>query len=76
MEAAAHAAGVGVSSAYRWVARGRTGDPRFATLAAVSKEKGLAWVFGRVNLAQWNGQSCVISVLSKRPATPCNLQSA
>ena len=45
IEAAAQSAGVGVSSAYRWVARGRTGDPRFATLAAVSKEKRHWWSF-------------------------------
>ena len=43
LEVAADSAGVGKSSVYRWAARGRGGDPRFATLAAVSKEKGSKW---------------------------------
>jgi hypothetical protein len=36
IETAAGTAGVGISSAYRWVALGRSGDPRFATLAALA----------------------------------------
>jgi hypothetical protein len=43
VQKAAQSAGVGTSSAYRWIARGRSGDPRFATLAAVSKKKGSDW---------------------------------
>ena len=45
LEVAAQSAGVGKSSVYRWAARGRGGDPRFATLATVSKEKGTKWTW-------------------------------
>jgi transposase-like protein len=55
VEAAAQAASVGVSTAYRWVARGRSGDPAFTVLAALaetarkrrlrSPSKGLSFPF-------------------------------
>jgi hypothetical protein len=38
IEAAALAANVGISTAYRWVARGRSGDPRFTMLAALAEK--------------------------------------
>ena len=34
LEAAAKSAGIGVSTLYRWLERGRRGDPRFLPLAA------------------------------------------
>ena len=33
LEAAAKSAGIGVSTLYRWLERGRRGDPRFSPLA-------------------------------------------
>ena len=55
VETAAHSAGVGVSSVYRWAARGRSGDPRFATLAAVSKKKGSGWAWKGFDLGSFKG---------------------
>jgi hypothetical protein len=39
VEYAANQAGVGRSSVYRWIAQGRSGDPRFATLVAMITKK-------------------------------------
>jgi DNA-binding phage protein len=50
IEAAAATAGIGISSIYRWVALGRSGDPRFATLAAVAKKRGGA-IFDEIDRA-------------------------
>jgi hypothetical protein len=46
LETAAREAGVGVSTAYRWLVAGRAGNPPFAELAvmvAVAKERRGAW---------------------------------
>jgi hypothetical protein len=37
-EAAAHAAGIGQSTLYRWLAKARAGDPRFGPLADVVRQ--------------------------------------
>jgi hypothetical protein len=57
VQIAAQSAGVGTSSAYRWIARGRSGDPRFATLAAVSKKKGsvFPWTWKGFDLGSLRG---------------------
>jgi hypothetical protein len=55
VEVAAQSAGVGTSSAYRWIARGRSGDPRFATLATVSKKKGSDWAWRGWDLGSLRG---------------------
>jgi hypothetical protein len=55
VQIAAQAAGVGVSSAYRWIARGRSGDPRFATLATVSKKRGSDWAWKGWDLGSLRG---------------------
>jgi hypothetical protein len=55
VETAAQSAGVGTSSAYRWIARGRSGDPRFSTLAAVSKKKGSGWAWKGFDLGSLRG---------------------
>jgi hypothetical protein len=39
IEKAAREAKVGASSAYRWVARGRSGDPRFAALTLAADRR-------------------------------------
>ncbi len=43
LEAAARVAGIGPSSLYRWLERGRRGDPRFAPLAAAVVQSGLVY---------------------------------
>jgi hypothetical protein len=38
LAAAAQSAGVGISTAYRWLAAGRAGDPRFAAIVALRRK--------------------------------------
>jgi len=42
LEAAAKSAGIGVSTLYRWLGRGRRGDPRFAPLVGAVAQSSAA----------------------------------
>ena len=42
LEAAAKSAGIGVSTLYRWLERGRRGDPRFSPLAEAVAQSSAA----------------------------------
>jgi hypothetical protein len=64
VERAAKAPGVGTSSAHRWTARGRSGDPRFSALDEVA-DRSKEWPFG--DMLGWESLGLWFSDVGDQP---------